>query len=321
MPHLLCSLVLGLSCYIMQIMAVRWCPGLLWGHMASSESYRQELWHPSPYVQCLRLSTSLAQELSSVTRFWTSSPCLTVKASHRQRLYTFLSRSLFSELWVADLLPASCSRPLILSLLCSGCHFGVVFFQPPFLSGGMKYLGPLRRLGCLPNIAGTSGQFWLPRLCWVSLVLGIGVTFLKTDGQPRVWSSYFEMLSECLSLTAETVFWGWVVLLGTAEQKGMKDLKHLCFFANAKLSWVFLLFADDILSITQLTSIACHPGLLKKIMKIDDVMVCKSAKHDHFNSAFSEPSTSSLIKSQLIWSKWMTWEKEMLWYLDLPKII
>lgn len=112
-------------------MAVRWCPGLLWGHMASSESYRQELWHPSPYVQCLRLSTSLAQELSTLTCFWTSSPCLTVKASHCQRLYTFLSRSLFSELWVADLLPASCSRPLILSLLCSSCHFGVVFIQPP----------------------------------------------------------------------------------------------------------------------------------------------------------------------------------------------
>ncbi len=98
------------------------------------------------------------------------------------------SRSLFSKLWVADLLSASCSRPLILSLIYSGCHFGVVFFQPPFLSGGMKYLGLLRWLGCLPNIAGTSGHFWLPRLYRVSLVLGIGVTFLKTDGQPRVWS-------------------------------------------------------------------------------------------------------------------------------------
>ncbi len=139
-------------------------------------------------MQCLRLSTSLAQELSSITRFWTSPPCLTGKASYCQRLYTFLSRSLFSKLWVADLLSASCSRPLILSLIYSGCHFGVVFFQPPFLSGGMKYLGLLRWLGCLPNIAGTSGHFWLPRLCRVSLVLGIGVTFLKTDGQPRVWS-------------------------------------------------------------------------------------------------------------------------------------
>ncbi len=152
------------------------------------------------------------------------------------------------------------------------------FLSPP-LSGDMKYSGAHRRLGCLPNIAGTSGHFWLPRLCRVSLVLGIGVTFLKTDGQHRAWSSYFEMFSECLSLTAETVFWGWVVLLGTVEQKGMKYLK-LCFVC-------FLLFADYILSITQLSLTACHPGLIKQMMKIDDVMVCKSAKHNHFNSVFS----------------------------------
>lgn len=161
-------------------MAVHWCPDLLWGHMASSESYRQELRHPSPYV----LSATLVHELSSITCFWTSLSCLTVKASHCHRLYTFPSRSLFSELWVADLLAASCSLPLILSLLCFGCHFGVVFFQPPFLSGGMKYFGPLRQLGRKPNIVRTSGHFWLPRLCRVSMVLGIGVTFLKTDGQP-----------------------------------------------------------------------------------------------------------------------------------------
>lgn len=216
-------------------MAVHWCPDLLWGHMASSESYRQELWHPSPYVQRLRLLTSLAQELSSVTCFWTSLPCPTVKASHCHCLYTFPSHSLFSELWVADLLAASCSLPLILSLLCFGCHFGVVFFQPPFLSGGMKYFGPLRRLGRMPNIVGTSGHFWLPRLCRVSMVLGIGVTFLKTDGQPRVWSSYFEWTWK------ETVLQGWVVLLGTAELKGMKDLKHLFLQAQSSVVSFFCL--------------------------------------------------------------------------------
>lgn len=220
----------------MQIIAVRWCPGLLWGHMASSESYRQELWHPSPYVQRLRLSTSLAQKLSSVTRFWTPSPCLTVKASHCQRLYTFLSRSLFSELWVADLLPASCSRPLILSLHCSGCHFGVVFFQPPFLSGGMKYSGPLRWLGRVPNIAGTSGHFWLPSLCLVSLVLGIGVTFLKTDGQPRVWRSYFEMLSECGKLFFWLQKWSseaGLCSLAQLNKKGWR-ISSICFFGKHK---------------------------------------------------------------------------------------
>lgn len=214
-------------------MVVRWCPGLLWGHMASSESYRQELWHPSPYVQHLCLSTSLAQALSSVTRFWNSSPCLTVKASHCQRLYTFPSRSLFSELWVADLLPASCSHSLILSLLCSGYHFGVVFFQPPFLSGGMKYLGPLRQLGCVPNIAGTSGHFWLPSLCRVSLVTGIGVTFLKTNEQPRVWSSYFEMLIEGGEHFLWLLKWsseGGLCFLAQLNKKGWKIFSIYLFF-------------------------------------------------------------------------------------------
>lgn len=50
-------------------MAVHRWPDLLWGHMVSSESHRQEPRHPSPYVQRLSLSTSPAQEVSFVTSF------------------------------------------------------------------------------------------------------------------------------------------------------------------------------------------------------------------------------------------------------------
>ncbi|XDV34644.1 hypothetical protein PO909_004781 [Leuciscus waleckii] len=74
---------------------------------------------------------------------------------------------------------------LLLDLsLMSDCQSQSLSSSPPFLSGGMKYFGPLRQLGRKPNIVRTSGHFWLPRLCRVSMVLGIGVTFLKTDGQP-----------------------------------------------------------------------------------------------------------------------------------------
>lgn len=58
-------------------------------------------------------------------------------------------------------------------------------------------------------------------------------------------------------------------------------------FASSKLSCVFLLFADDFLSIAHLTLTSCHPGWFKQMMKTDDVMVCKSAKLDHLNSALA----------------------------------
>lgn len=95
-------------------------------------------------------------------------------------------------------------------------------------------------------------------------------------------------------------------------------------FASSKLSWVFLLFADDILSIAHLTSTPCHPGRFKQMMKTDDVMVCKSAKHDHLNSALAHyiirtiDLLSDHVSNILIKINDLR-EREMLWYLNVKK--
>lgn len=95
-----------------------------------------------------------------------------------------------------------------------------------------------------------------------------------------VWRSYFEMLSE----RGEKQSCG-VELCSLAQLNKKDERSHVFVFASSKLS--FLLFADDILNVPQFTSTPCHPGRLKQMMKIDDVMVCKSAKPDHLNHALA----------------------------------
>lgn len=71
-----------------------------------------------------------------------------------------------SVLWTLGGWPSACklftfpyTLPSLLWLPFWSC-----FLSAPLSIWCMKYLRPLRRLGCLPNIAGTSGHFLLPRL-------------------------------------------------------------------------------------------------------------------------------------------------------------
>lgn len=248
-------------------MAVHRCPDLLQGHMVSSESYRKELWHTSPYVHRLSLSTSPTQEVSFVTSFRTSLSCLAVRVSHCQCPDPLCIH------WTLGNWPSTCKLlSLYPSLSCAGCQ-SLCFNAFSRICNHEKYFGPFRQLGCVPNRAGTSGRFWLPRLCHVSVVLRIGVTFLKTDGQPRVWKQLFRDIEQTWGALSDYRKSS-VLLLGTAE-------KISSFLSCSKLK------AKSSLSLTP-----CQRGQLKQMMKIDDVIVCNCSKHEHLNSAF--PSNFSL---------------------------